>query len=182
MQSRSKKVAKVEALFACVPVRNHSWFIGWHKWGVSHQLPALVENESRRRESADLPLQFILSNLCFVCSLDLVVLLEWILLFLCDCIKVFCFLRARTKKWGRRVGGQWPQFYFRGLACSSFFPSASLQWNGNVEWAAWLWAWSLQHRQSGFSSGGVALSATWQQQQQSYRLSVGEGYLCSGLC
>lgn len=74
MQSRSKKVAKVEALFACVPERNHSWFIGWHKWGVSHQLPALVENETRRRESADLPLQFILSNLCFVCSSDLVVL------------------------------------------------------------------------------------------------------------
>lgn len=42
MQSRSKKVAKVEALFACVSERNHSWFMGWHKWGVSHQLPALV--------------------------------------------------------------------------------------------------------------------------------------------
>lgn len=183
MQSPWKKVAKVEALFACVPERNHSWFIGWHKWGVSHQLPALVENETRRRESADLPLWFYTLKPLLCLQLRSRGPFCMNTSFLCDCIKVFCFLRARTKKWGRRVRGQWLQFYFRGLACSSsFFLRASLQWNGNVEWAAWLWAWSLQHRQSGFSSGGVALSATWQQQQQSYRLSVGEGYLCSGLC
>lgn len=55
MQSPSKKVAKVHTLFACVPERNHSWFIGWHKWGVSHQLPALVENETQRKNLLTCP-------------------------------------------------------------------------------------------------------------------------------
>ena len=103
------------------------------------------------------PVSSLKPQLCLgLCCFHLVVLLACIFLFISD------DNIGTDNSWqeGRRSGrgGTTEEIYLvKGAGRILPFLWVCLQWNGNVEWAAWRWASSLQYRQRGcYTNGGVA--------------------------
>lgn len=127
-------------------------FTGWHKWGVSHQLPPFKRMKAEREDLLTCPSSLLCKTSALFDSaayISCFCVYEYVYV-LSECIKIFCFLRARTeKKCQESRGHNDCSFILRGWLTPPPCRDQSCNEMEMLSELLWLQAWSLLRRNSG---------------------------------